>query len=471
MPSAILAVDLGTTSLKATLVDDQGNTIDRESLPQIVPATVDGWFRQLQSILERLRTRHSRLDVAAIAVTGQMHGTQIYDAEGNASVPCRLWTDRSAAPHLPALLDVLGPDLPTRIGSTIAPGFQALNLFTETNWDAVSRVLLPKDALMHRLTGQWVTDPSDAAGTGLFDGGRGEWAWDVIEALSIPRRVLPNVIASGSLAGTLTSDAASNLGLPASTPVIIAGGDTPVAAVGAGTWRAGEMQIMLSTSAQVLMPTASWDPHPTARWYTWPSAGVALSADARWLRSGTMSNGGSVIDWLTSIQGDVRQSEIVPTSLIALPHLAGRRFPAADAAAAGAFLGLRAGHTSADLYAATLQGIAFSFREVVVALLENQRPPSRVRFGGGGSQIPGFAQLLATVLGVPIERIGGSDLTCDGAAMLAAHHLGWTPMVAVEGEVFEPDLDRASAFSDLYGIYLDANTAVLPISHRLDALR
>jgi sugar (pentulose or hexulose) kinase len=191
---------------------------------------------------------------------------------------------------------------------------------------------------------------------------------------------------------------------------------------------------------------------------------------ARWLRSGTMSNGGAVIDWLASIQGSVHQPRIRPISLIGLPHLAGRRFPAADPKATGAFIGLKTSTNKADLYAAMLQGIAFSYREVFQALSENQPAPTQIRFGGGGSQIPGVAQLLADVLGTGLELIGGSDLTCDGAAILAAHALGWTPKQPAAGNAIAPDAGQHKTFSRLYEIYLDANAAVLPISHRLGEL-
>lgn len=470
MRPAILAIDLGTTSLKGILVDERGVRIDRESVNQIVPATVEGWFRLLRSIVSTMRQRQPECEILALSITGQMHGTQIYDRDHKPSAPCQLWTDRSAARHLPSLLEAVGPELPLRVGSTIAPGFQALNLFARSSWDDVTHVLLPKDALIHRLTGNYVTDPSDAAGTGLFDSGASEWAWDIVDALNIPRHILPNVVASGDCIGTLTPDVADALGLSAETRVIIAGGDTPVAALGAGTMLPGDMQIMLSTSAQVLMPCATWDPHPTAKWYTWPAARSNEMSGSRWLRSGTLSNGGSVIDWLVSIQDSVPIEDVTPTPIIVLPHLAGRRFPVSDPAASGAMLGLRSSHSATDLYAATLQGIAFSFREVAEALLEDQDQPTHVRFGGGGSQIPGFSQLLADVLDHPIERIGGSDLTCDGAAILAADHLGWTPKRPIPGTIFEPDRSRHRAFTNLYEIYLDANSAVLPISHRLQAL-
>jgi xylulokinase len=471
MHAVILAIDLGTTSLKGILVDESGTTIDREAIAQGSPPAVDGWFANLKSIVERLRQRRPEHRIAAISITGQMHGTQIYDAKEEPAEPCLLWTNREASPHLPRLLERTGPSLPMRIGSTIAPGFQALNLFVRGDWDNVSRVLLPKDTLIHRLTGRFVTDPSDAAGTGLFDGGTGSWAWDIVDALSIPRRVLPDVVASGTVVGSMTSATASELELPAETPVIIAGGDTPVAARGAGTSEPCDVQIMLSTSAQVLTPAVTWEPHPTAMWYTWPAAKSVSGPGARWLRSGTMSNGGSVVDWLNSIQGEVVLDDIAPVPIVALPHLAGRRFPAADIAASGAFIGLRGTHTSTDLYAAMLQGIAFSYREVFEALTADRSGLNRIRFGGGGSQIPGFAQLLATVLGHPIERIGGSDLTCDGAAILAAETLGWTPKTPSSGEIFQPDAARSSSFNALYDIYLDANAAVLSLSHRLHELQ
>jgi xylulokinase len=469
MRPVILAVDLGTTTLKGVLVDETGATIDRESMSPHRPRVAE-WFASLVSVVEHLRTRNAGVAIRAISVTGQMHGTQFYDQDEHPIGDCLLWTNRDAVHLLPDLLARVGPDLPLRIGSTIAPGYQALNLYARTGWDDISHVLLPKDTLIHELTGRFVTDPSDAAGTGLFDGGAGAWAADIVAALGIPISVLPEVVASGSIVGNLTETAAGRLHLGTDVPVIIAGGDTPVAALGAGTFEPGHYQFMLSTSAQVLNPTDAWRPHPTAKWYTWPAAKAPEMPGAHWLRSGTMSNGGAVIDWLASIQGSVHQARLRPVPLIALPHLAGRRFPAADPKASGAFIGLKSSTNKADLYAAMLQGIAFSYREVFEALSANQPAPTRVRFGGGGSQIPGVAQLLADVLGIGIELIGGSDLTCDGAAILAAHTLGWTPKHPAHGKAITPDPELHKAFSRIYEIYLDANASVLPISHRLGEL-
>lgn len=470
MNSGILAIDLGTTSLKCVLVDESGTTIDRESVNQDARPLVRTWIANLASIVRSLGVRNPNVTIEAIAVTGQMHGTQLYDRAGESIGECTLWTDRSTAHLLPQVLERLGPDLPARIGSTIAPGFQALKLFATPDLDTYGKALLPKDTIIHYLTGRFVTDPTDAAGTGLFDGGNGEWAWDVIDTLGIPHSILPTVVPSGSNVGRITADAVNALDLREDVRVIIAGGDTPVAALGAGTISTNHCQMMLSTSAQVLIPTGVWQPHPTAMWYTWPAAGPLDPNDPGWLRSGTISNGGSVLNWYRSIAGDIDEATIAPRPIIVLPHLAGRRFPVADAAVSGAFLGLRAAHTKADLYAAVLQGIGFTFREVFAAMTKSTGRPERIRFGGGASQTPGFAQLLATVLNLPIERIVGSDLTCEGAGMLAARHLGWPRQPDRPGDLVEPDTTQATAFDDLYDVYLDANSAAAPITHRLSAL-
>jgi xylulokinase len=461
---AILALDVGTTSMKGMLVDESGQILGIASVPQRSPPTAHGWLDACRDVMATLRTRLPGATIAMVSVTGQMHGTQRYTPEGTPLGPAQVWTDRRAAPHLPALLAAAGPSLPTRIGSTIAPGYQALNLFVEDRWAAIGTVVLPKDALVHALTGAFVTDPSDAAGTGLWDGGSGTWAWDIVDALGIPRRVLPDVVSTGVVVGEVRSDAG---GIAPGTPVVLAGGDTPVAAAGAGLDTGDAVQMMLSTSAQVLHPTDTWEPHPEAMWYTWPSA---LPTGPRWLRSGTISNGGAVVDWLASIQGAVDVPTIAPTPVVMLPHLAGRRFPLADATVSGAFVGLRGTTTREDLYAAVLQGIAFSFREVYDAMMAERPGPRAIRFGGGGSAIPGFASLLATVIGRSIERIAGSELTCIGAARIAAHSLNWTPPTMPARDLMEPDMAVKARFDEIYEIYREANAAVLPVSHALSAL-
>jgi xylulokinase len=470
MKPVILAIDLGTTSLKCILVDESGATIDRESANQASRPLVSTWIANLAIVVTALQTRNPRIEIVAIAVTGQMHGTQFYDDRGEPVGECTIWTDRSTAHLLPDVLERLGPDLPTRIGSTIAPGFQALKLFATPNLNDYRKALLPKDTIIHYLTGRFVTDPTDAAGTGLFDGGHNAWARDVIDTLGIPRSLLPDVVPSGSEVGPISPEAADALNISWDVRIVIAGGDTPVAALAAGTTAPDQCQMMISTSAQVLIPATPWEPQPAALWYTWPAAGPLDPAGPRWLRSGTISNGGSVLDWFRSVMGPVDLAEIAPQPIIFLPHLAGRRFPIADAAVSGAFLGLRGTHTSAELSAAVLQGIAFTFREVFEAMTEASGQPARIRLGGGAAQTPGFANLLATVLDFPIERIAGSDLTCEGAAMLAAHRLGWRQRPDQSGEIVESDAARTTAFDRLYRVYLDANAAVTPIAHRLSAL-
>jgi xylulokinase len=163
-------------------------------------------------------------------------------------------------------------------------------------------------------------------------------------------------------------------------------------------------------------------------------------------------------------------THISPQPILFLPHLAGRRFPVADAAASGGFLGLRASHTSADMWAAVLQGIAFTFREVFEAMTGTGNRPARIRLGGGAAQTPGFANLLATVLNTPVERIAGSDLTCEGAAMLAAKWLNWPSRDIPTGEILLPEPELVEGFSEMFPLYLALNSAVAPIAQRLHGI-
>ncbi len=325
---------------------------------------------------------------------------------------------------------------------------------------------LPKDALVTELTGEHVTDPSDAVGTGLFAPETGDWAWTIVDALRIPREWLPRLMPSGSIAGGLRPEYARRLGLPRGLPIMIAGGDAPVGAFGAGVTRENEALVMLSTGAQVIRPARRWTPDPAGRWYTWPSVVPVTDDVAPYLRVGTLMNAGNVTRWADTVLQEGKIGE-GPSGLVALPHLIGTR---ANPDLRGAVIGLDEHTTSDEIRRALLEGIAFSVRAMMDAMSEGV-PPSRIRLGGGLAHRREIRQLFADVLGSPVESVGQPDVTAYGAGLLALHNLtGQTPDAGtIRGDTTPPQ--ATGLYDGAYELYRDLERVLSPFGPRVAALR
>lgn len=476
----ILAIDIGTSSITLLTLDRHlhvGTVHRAPHLPGGAPGAlhVADW---VASIRRTLHEFHEQEPWAAIAITGQMHGlVPLMDDGYGAGMS---WADSSGADLVPAMIRQLGDDLPSRIGGKLAPGFQAVHLeWLKRNrpgdWSRITRAMLPKDALIHTLTGRCVTDPGDAAGTGLFDLKRGSWALDVVDALEIPRDWLPDIVPSGTLVGHITDDAAQRSGIASGIPVIIASGDAPAGAVGAGIGHPGQTLVLLSTGAQIIQPVATYDPDANGRWYTWPSARPASSDIAPWLRVGTLLNSGVAINWLRDVltANITVSSDTGPTGLITLPWLNGERTPLNDPRARGAILGLTPRTTSGEIARSMLEGIAFSLRLAFEAMHADHPGPNVLTLGGGGANNAVLTQIMTDTLGIPAKLLPSSEVTAHGAALIAADTLGWQSLDQhvhrddSASTVISPDSKRHREYSDLFEIYKSAVDRVAPVSHRI----
>lgn len=456
--SRILALDLGTSSIKLLRLDpDGGMTIDRVPCDRL---NVEEW---LAIIAANIAEHGDGERISTISVTGQMHGLMTLEngetwGEG---IP---WHDQRTAEMLPAIRRRIGDSAALATGGPIVAGFQAASLAwiranDPSRWSRLLEVFLPKDALIYSLTGRHVTDPSDAAGTGLFAPERGTWAWEIIGALRIPRPWLPDIIPSGSLAGRMTGDAASRTGLAAGTPVVIAGGDAAVGAYGAGVSREGNALLMLSSGAQVILPINAWNPDPDGRWYTWPSVAPAANEATRFLRVGTLLNAGITMTWAGQAIADVPIADR-PTDIVALPHLIGTR---EDPAKQGVILGITPDTTPGQIRRAMLEGIAFSIRRKLEEMTSAGAPHAHIRIGGGLARDAAWRQLFADVLGRPVEHIQMHDLSPYGAAVLARAAMGGTIPEDPAAGVQPPDPDVSEAYEPRYARYLQVDNAVAPL--------
>ena len=426
MTEAILAVDLGTSATKVLLVDRPGTIIGRHRVPHTTshPAPdaaeqdPDEWWANLTDAARRLWEGLSdSVSVAAISVTGQMHGLVVHDDRGRAVRPAIIWQDRRSTETLPDL----AKQVTSNDAASISPGYQAASW----HWLAqrapeiratVRRLVLPKDEVIYRLIGEYVTDPSDAIGTGWFNASTGSWNAAVVEAAGGTVPMLPDVKPSGSIAGFLAARAAEALGLATGIPVVIPGGDAAVGAFGAGATDPATPLVMLSTGCQILQASDSNNIRQP-----WPSANP--EGLPRWLNVATTLNGGNVVSWVRSTLGDA--SSEPSDDLIFLPYLAGERSDELAPEAAGAFIGLREHHTRKDMVWSAIDGAALAVADAFEAISSEIATDTPMLVGGGGVRDDAWLAAMARVFSRPIHVISEPDLSAWGAARSAATALGW----------------------------------------------
>jgi xylulokinase len=321
----------------------------------------------------------------------------------------------------------LGEEVQRRLGNPYVTGMAGPSLLwlREHELDAYGAArwaLQPKDWLRLRLTGEPSGEPSDASATLLYDLAADGWAFDVVEALGLRPEMLPPLIESGDRAGTLTGEAAEHLGLSAGIPVAAGAGDTAAAMLGTGLLLPGIAQLTVGTAGQIVVPLDAPEIDPTFMTHTFRAA-----APGRWYAMAAMQNVGLALEWVRGVLGPswdevYAEAFSVPAgaeSLIFLPYLSGERTPHLDPNARGAWIGLRLHHRRAHLLRAALEGVAFSLRDGLEALIARGIEIPQLRLAGGGSVRPEWRQMLADVLQRPLLAVPDPAASSRGAALLA----------------------------------------------------
>jgi xylulokinase len=406
-----VGIDVGTTGVKAVALAPGGEVLavaEEEyalSLPRPGWAEQDpeDWWRASERALAALG-----VEPASIGLTGQMHGLVLLDAADEVLRPAILWNDQRTGAECEEIERLVGRDrLLELTGNRALAGFTAPKLLWVRRhepdvWQRVRHVLLPKDYVRLRLSGERVIDAAEASGTLLFDVARRRWSEEVCAALEIPLEWLPPVQESSAAGGA---------------------GDQQAGAVGVGAVRPGVLSVALGTSGVVLAPLERYQPEPEGRLHvfchalpgTWEAMGVMLSAagSLRWLRDLLGADYGALLDeaarWQPGADG-----------LVFLPYLQGERTPHADPEARGAFAGLSLHHDRGALVRAVLEGVAFGLRDSLELLRSLGVEPERARVSGGGARSELWLRIVASVLGLPLERTVVEEGAAYGAALLGA---------------------------------------------------
>ncbi|RKP48676.1 xylulokinase [Pararobbsia silviterrae] len=477
-----LGIDLGTSEVKVLLLAENGQTVGHARAPLIVsrPAphwaeqNPHDWWRGTLDVLGALRADYPAeyRAVRAIGLSGQMHGPVLLGRDDRVLRPTVLWNDTRSALESERLARLLGT-VPAIAGSQPMPGFSApilmwLAAHEPDVFAQLDCVLLPKDYLRLKLTGERQTDPSDAAGTLWLDVARRTWSDALLEAGGMTRAQVPPILDGGAPAGYVLPSVAATLGLSPGVVVATGGGDNAASAAGIGATQRGDAFLSLGTSGVLSVIDDRSEPSPVTATHAFCHA-----IPARWLKVSVVLSAASCLRWVCKLTSTIEatllqeaaalDARAMAAAPVFLPYLSGERTPHNDAYAEGVFFGLTHSTDRARLAYSVLEGVAFAAADGLLALEGSGiERPAAVSLIGGGARSAFWAQLMTDVLRLPVRvHLGG-----EAAAALGAARLGWIAAGASAGAVLvrpreiaacEPDparfalLDeRLQRFRELY---------------------
>jgi len=438
-----IGLDLGTSSLKGLVIDDAQNIFAESIVPLQVNRLHDGWSEQapqdwldaVEAVMEALAKQVDLSGVRAIGLSGHMHGATLLDVSDAVLRPCILWNDIRSADEA-AKLDA-DPMFRRLTGNIVFPGFTAPKLsWVRTHepdlFEQVAKVLLPKDYLRLWLSGEYVAEMSDAAGTSWLDVGKRDWSDDLLAATGLTRSHMPRLVEGSEASGTLRAALASRWGLRANVIIAGGGGDNAASAIGVGVVKGGDAFVSLGTSGVLFAATDAYQPDAASAVHsfchavpdTWHQMGVILAA------SDAMSWFGRVLgatpEDMTAELGPLQ----APSNTLFLPYLGGERTPHNDSVIRASFLNLDHGTDRHALTRAVIEGVTFAVRDSFDALTSTGTKIERLLAVGGGSKSEYWVQAIATALGLPISiPVSGDFGGAFGAARLG--------MMAAGGSVLD----------------------------------
>ncbi len=494
--SLFIGIDSSTTATKALIIDEQGQVraVGITTYPYETPKPL--WSEQnpqlwadatFASIRKALAAGDiDPADIAGIGLTGQMHGLVLLDESGQVLRPAILWNDQRTGPQCDEIRRRVGKERLIQItGNDALTGFTASKILWVQQeepevWARARHILLPKDYVRYRLTGELAMDKAGGSGTQIFDLARRDWSDELLAALEIPAAMLPATVEGPGVTGRVSEEAAAATGLLPGAPVVAGGGDQAAAAVGVGAVREGVVSLSLGTSGVVFAATDAPLIEPAGRLHAfchaapglWHLMGVMLSAagSLQWYRD-TLAPGVDFAD----LTAEAAQAPAGSEGLLFLPYLTGERTPHPDPLARGAWVGLTRRHRRAHLTRAVLEGVAFGLKDSF-ALLQNSGLGEirQVRVSGGGAKSPLWRQILADIFDAELATVNTTEGAAYGAALLAGVGAGVWPdvraacdaVISVTG-VTTPAPAGVEAYRGPYQLYRGLYPALKPTFHEL----
>ena len=498
---AYLGIDVGTGGTRALVIDGQGNVVASASAEhQHFASPKPGWAEQDPrdwwqacgaAVRKALQSSGVRAeDIACVGFSGQMHGAVLLDASDEVVRPALIWCDQRSEAQSLELEKLFGRDVLIRL--TCNP---PLTNFTLTKflwvrenepqaWARVAHVMLPKDYVRFRLTGERAIDMADASGTLLLDVANRRWSKEVLAKTGIDQKLLPALFESPEVCGKVSPAGAEATGLRVGTPVVAGAGDQAAGAVGMGIARVGAVSATIGTSGVVFASTDRPAMDPAGRLHTfchaipgrWHVMGVTQAAglSLRWYRDnfGAASPGVQKPAVQGAVHGkdgrdpyDVFAEEAAAApagsgGALWAPYLMGERTPHLDPNARAALVGLTASHTRAHVIRAILEGVAFSLKDTFTIFEEMKIPVTSIRLGGGGARSPLWRQIQADVYGREVEIVAAEEGAAYGAAILAGTGAGaWSSVeqacdaVVRVAKRIAPDQKDSTTMQNAYGSY------------------
>jgi xylulokinase len=471
-----LGFDIGTSGVKAVLIDAQGFIAAEATAPLSVSRPAPLWSEQsphdwvaATEAASNALPAHLRAGVQAIGFAGQMHGATLLGADNRPLRPAILWNDGRSERQC-AELEARIQSLPSIAGNRAMPGFTAPKLLWVREHEPdvfalVRRVLLPKDYVRLVFTGDAASDMSDSAGTLWMDVARRDWSDDLLSATGLTRAHMPTLHEGTDTTGQLSASGAARLGVPV-CPVVAGGGDNAAGAVAAGAASPGDAIVSLGTSGVVFTVTDGFRPNPDEATHAFCHA-----LPGRWHQMAVILSAASAVDWAARIAGfetpaaafaaaeAAREDDDIP---VFLPYLSGERTPHNAPTATGAFVGLTQRTTPAAIVRAALEGVAFALADGVNALDRAGARPAEATLIGGGARSRYWGQMISTALDLPLNWRDGADAgPAFGAARLAQIGSGASSIndirpgpvrdrVEPSPETFPALRERRSLFKALY---------------------
>jgi len=475
----VIGIDLGTGSVKALLVNQEGQVCGEASKayslhhkqPGYSEQDPEDWYEQTINCLYDL-LQHSNVnpqDIEGISFSGQMHGLVLLDDDGRVLRPAILWNDTRTTLQCRRIMKTLGTKLIEISKNTALEGFTLPKILWVQEhepdvFQKTSHFLTPKDYLRYRLTGQLHMEVTDAAGTLLLGVVRKEWSRDICEAFGIDRKLCPPLVESLDYIGELVPEVTSRTHLSPSTKVFAGGADNACGAVGAGILSKGDVLCSIGTSGVILAyDEGSKDLEGRLHFFnhsdpcSYYTMGVTLAA-------------GYSLDWLKKtvapeesyehVMSEVSKVPAGSGGLLFTPYLVGERTPHADSVIRGSFIGLDGSHRREHFVRAVMEGITFSLNESLATLREMGGEVNTIISIGGGAKSDVWLQMQADIFQAPVVKLSNEQGPAFGAAMLAAVGSGWFEnLSACAGRFvqydrrFEPDPKIANTYQGLFGIY------------------
>jgi xylulokinase len=470
-----LGLDLGTSGVKALLIDEDQSVVGSGTGTLDISRPHSGWSEQepshwikaTEDAIQALKATHGKelSAVKGIGLSGQMHGATLLGAEDQVLRPCILWNDTRSheeAAHLDS-----DPKFRALSGNIVFPGFTAPKVVWVKNnepeiFAKLRRVLLPKDYLRLWLTGEYVSEMSDAAGTSWLDVGKRKWSPDLLAATGLDTSQMPSLVEGTDVSGTLKAQLAAQWGMGNNVVVAGGAGDNAASACGMGTVGEGHAFVSLGTSGVLFAANSAYLPNPESAVHTFCHA-----LPNTWHQMGVILSATDALNWYAGITsrkpaeltGELGDQLRTPSGVTFLPYLSGERTPLNDATIRGSFHGLHHASDRAMLTQAVLEGVAFAFRDCLHALAAAGTKLDRVTAVGGGSRSTYWLKAIATALNIPVDVPADGDFgAAFGAArlgLIAAERADARTVCAapVTDYTIEPQIRLTGDFDAAYNRY------------------